>query len=93
MLLPPRARIVIRGVDDEIRVRRGRRLLLVNGDIRPQRLVAEDGSEFQLDRPGATCAVRFRRPGIYTLETFGGRCLVPRLNLSRPVATIRITVA
>ena len=69
-----RARVVIRGGDETVSVRRGSRLLIVNGDIRPHRL-----GDVSLDRPGSSCVLRFTDPGTYRFKTEAGPALVAGL--------------
>lgn len=88
----PRARVAIRGTDDAVELRRGRRLLVVNGDIRPHRLIGPDGTVVRLERPGAACVLRFDRRGTYTVHAYGGPCLVPGLAVPARNATLSITV-
>ncbi len=96
---PPRTRLTIGYGTQTVTVRRGRPVLVVNGDIRPHRLTQVGGpdaglGDVRLDRAGATTVIRFRKRGTYTLRTHAGACLVPWLEDVAPMrnATFQIVV-
>lgn len=81
----PRARVTIGRGPQSVRVRHGRPVLVVNGDIRVHRLTQVAGpdagvGDIRLERSGAACVVRFDSPGTYVLRSHAGRCLVPWLE-------------
>ncbi len=70
-----RARVVIRGGLETVRLRRGTRLVIVNGDIRAHTIAGAT-----LDKPGAACIVKFPKRGVYTFESEPGPALVAGLS-------------
>ena len=91
MLLAParRARVVIRGGLETVCVRRGARLLVVNGDIRPHTIEG-----VTLERPGSACILRFPRRGTFTFHSQPGPALVAGLACDQGPrsATIEVVV-
>ena len=85
-----RARVVLRGGLETVRVRRGSRLLIVNGDIRAHTI-----GGVTLDRPGAACVLKFPKRGIFTFRSEPGPALVAGLACdSGPLpATLEVVVA
>jgi hypothetical protein len=84
-----RARVVLRGGEETVHVRRGARLLIVNGDIRPHTI---DG--VTLDRPGAACVLKFPKRGTFTFQSEPGPALVAGLacDSGPQPATIEVVV-
>jgi hypothetical protein len=88
-LATSRARVVLRGGQETVRVRRGSRLLIVNGDIRPHTI---DG--ITLERPGSACVLKFPKRGTFTFHSEPGPALVAGLACDtgpRP-ATLEVVV-
>jgi hypothetical protein len=85
--------------EQSVRVRRGARLQLLNADLRPHQLWQAGGPPLdldgaRLDRAGSSLAIRFARPGAYTLHTFAGPCFLPHLehDVRRTHATLHVRV-
>jgi plastocyanin len=95
----PRARLTIGHGAQTVSVRRGRAVLVVNGDIRAHRLTQVAGpdaglGDVRFEQAGAACVLRFTTPGTYTLRSHAGRCLVPWLEdeVAQRHATLEIVV-
>jgi hypothetical protein len=96
---PPRARLTIGHGAQTVTVRRGRPVLVVNGDIRAHRLTQVAGpdagmGDIRFDRAGAACVLRFDAPGTYVLRSHARACLVPWLEDDVPQrhATLELVV-
>lgn len=89
-LASAKARVVIRGGLETVRVRRGSKLLVVNGDIRSHTI-----GGVTLDRPGAACVLKFPKRGVYTFESEPGPAIVAGLSFDTgPLpATLEVVVS